>query len=92
MIPKKIKKIYLNDVDENSSDIQNREYIDISQVWHDASEEPKEMGWILIQVGKDLYDTIFIPRDAPDWPSFVKMYSSIHWTYVSNLLPKGGYK
>ena len=92
MIPKKIKKIYLNDVDENSSDIQNREYIDISQVWHDASEEPKEMGWILIQVGKDLYDTIFIPRDAPDWPSFVKMYSSIHWTYVSNLLPKGGQK
>lgn len=64
----------------------------IESLWHDASEEPKEMGWILIQVGKDLYDTIFIPRDAPDWPSFVKMYSSIHWTYVSDLLPKGGQK
>ena len=38
MIPKKIKKIYLNNVDE----MQNREYIDLSQVWHDANEEPEK--------------------------------------------------
>lgn len=92
MIPKKIKKIYLNDVDENGSDIQNREYIDISQVWHDVSEEPKEMGWILIQFDMDLYDTLFIPRDTQYWSSFVQMHSSVRWAYVSDLLPKGGEK
>ena len=53
MIPKKIYLNYVNEDDENKTwsetpvdvsdcEMQNREYTDISQVWHDASEEPEE--------------------------------------------------
>ena len=92
MIPKKIKKIFLNDVDENGSDMQNREYIDLSQVWHDASEEPQEDGWILVQFSTDVYDTLELPRDIDVWHDFIKMRNFARWAYISDLLPKGAKK
>lgn len=92
MIPKKIKKIYLNDVDENGSNNQKREYIDLSQVWHDASEEPKEDGWILVQFSTDVYDTLALPRDIDVWHDFIKMRNFARWAYISDLFPKGGEK
>ena len=66
MIP---KKIYLNYVDESDPDktwseepisvcdckMQNREYTDLSQIWHDESEEPKD------DLGKD--DLFIIYQD-----------------------------
>lgn len=67
MIP---KKIYLNYVDENDEvktwseepisvydcKMQNREYTDLSQVWHDTSEELKEdMDILLISKKKGKY-------------------------------------
>ena len=88
MIPKKIKKIYINDVDENGSDMQNREYIDLSQVWHDASEEPQEDGWILVQFSTDVYDTLALPRDIDVWHDFINIRNFVRWTYISDLLPK----
>lgn len=88
MIPKKIKKIHLNDVDENGYDMQNREYIDLSQVWHDASEEPQEDGWILVQFSTDVYDTLALPRDIDVWHDFIKMRNFVRWAYVSDMLPK----
>ena len=57
------KKIYLNYVDEDDEektwcvdpvyvhcDMQNREYTDLSQVWHNAKEEP-EKGKQIISIG-----------------------------------------
>lgn len=91
MIPKKIKKIYLNDIDENGSDMQNREYIDLSQVWHDASEIPKNREWILMQYGEDCYDTYLLRHfDADMFCAWCKKYDVIRWAYIDDLIPKGG--
>ena len=89
MIPKKIKKIHLNDVDENGYDMQNREYIDLSQVWHDASETPKNREWILMQYGEDLYDTHLLRHfNADIFCAWCKKTNVIRWAYISDLLPK----
>ena len=60
-------------------------------VWHEATEEPKEEGWILIQFGV-AYDTLLMPRDIDVWCDFVKMRYDVQWAYVKDLLPKGGEK
>lgn len=103
MIP---KKIYLNYVDESDPDktwseepvsvcdckMQNREYTDLSQVWHDASEMPKEEEWILLQFGEDCYDTLVLGMYADIFRARCKKYGDIRWAYISDLLPKGGEK
>ena len=61
-------------------------------VWHDASEEPHENGWILLQFSTDVYDTLKLPRDVGVWLDFVKMRNFVRWAYISDLLPKGGEK
>ena len=95
MIPKKIKKIYLNDVDENGSDMQNREYIDLSQVWHDASEEPKGDEWHIAYI--DVFGSIHSLRcpsvTFDTFPSLAKFAAGVGmqcWAYISDLLPKKG--
>lgn len=87
MIPKKIKKIYLNNVDENVSDMQNREYIDLSQVWHDASEEPKCDEYLL---GEDNggFSIYVWCRQEDSWNLFVGITTLCRWAYISDLLPK----
>lgn len=56
------KKIYLNYVDEDDEEktwcvdpvyvedceMQNREYTDLSQLWHDAEEDPKELSQVVV--------------------------------------------
>lgn len=53
MIPKKIYLNYVHEDDEEKTwcvdpvyvedcEMQNREYTDLSQVWHDAKEEPED--------------------------------------------------
>ena len=59
MIPKKIYLNYVNEDDEYKTwsedpvyvycDMQNREYTDLSQVWHPAEEEPESGRWILYE-------------------------------------------
>ena len=63
----------------------------LKSLWHDAPEEPKEEGWILIQFGA-AYDTLLMPRDIDVWRDFVKMRYDVQWAYVKDLLPKGGEK
>ena len=87
MIPKKIKKIHLNDVDENGSDMQNREYIDLSQVWHDTSEVPQENEYVLIQDEENDYDVVMM-QSADEWNTWCGTCKIIRWTYISDLLPK----
>lgn len=71
-----------------------REYTDLSQVWHDTSEEPEgnycdiihqdENGCCWLESKADimrLYDT---------WNEFTEVEMIIRWAYVSDLLPKGG--
>ena len=62
------------------------------KVWHDASEEPQEDGWILVQFSTDVYDTLALPRDIDVWHNFIEMRNFARWAYISDLLPKGGEK
>lgn len=60
-------------------------------VWHEASEMPKEGEWILIQFDEDSYDTLVLcDMDADTFCAWCKKYGSIRWAYISDLLPKGG--
>lgn len=59
------------------------------KVWHDASEEPQEDGWILVQFSTDVYDTLALPRDIDVWHDFIEMRNFARWAYIKDLLPKG---
>lgn len=101
MIP---KKIYLNYVDEDDEEktwcvdpvyvedceMQNREYTDLSQVWHESKEEPKKGEWILGEYQGGIYQTYLCGYVDCEWSSYVKVFSLIRWAYVNYLLPKGG--
>ena len=71
----------------------DRNLVDLSKVWHDASEMPKEGEWILIQFDEDSYDTLVLcDMDADIFCAWCKKYDVIRWAYISDLLPKGGEK
>ena len=38
----------------------DRNLVDLSKIWHDASEMPKEDEWLLIQFDEDCYDTLVL--------------------------------
>ena len=60
-------------------------------VWHDASEMPKEGEWILIQFDEDSYDTLVLcGMDADTFCAWCKKCDVIRWAYICDLLPKGG--
>ena len=62
-------------------------------VWHEASEMPKEGEWILIQFDEDCYDTLVLCDLYADiFCARCKKYGDIRWAYISDLLPKGGKK
>lgn len=73
--------------------IDDRNLVDLSKIWHDANEMPKEEEWILIQYGEDSYDTLTLS----DFYAYIfcarcKKDGDIRWAYVSDLLLKGGEK
>lgn len=70
--------------------------IDLSQVWHEAKEEPEEGTKVVVidnngWTGSGLFNPramvkgVYIYGDlVVDW------YSVVRWAYVDDLLPKGG--
>ena len=61
-------------------------------VWHEASEMPKEGEWILIQFEEDEYETLALSESGVNtWFNvWVDEYRAIRWAYITDLLPKGG--
>ena len=100
MIP---KKIYLNYVDENDTDktwsdepvsvydckMQNREYTDLSQVWHPINEEPKIDEDVVLYDSYGNFVTDFC-HGYVTWNNIVLYYKVTMWAYIDDLLPKGG--
>lgn len=96
------KKIYLNYVDENDEDktwseepisvydckMQNREYTDLSQLWHSPSELPDKRELVVFtdyEVVSGYFDEsrwgVFQWGDyMADWDNVVK------WTYLEDFL------
>lgn len=102
MIPKKIHILTINlailDADTSLTRAwvslnpheKRTEYTDLSQVWHNAKEEPKKGEWILGEYQGDIYQTYLCGCIDCEWRSYVKVFSLIRWAYVEDLLPKGG--
>lgn len=72
----------------------NVEYTDISQVWHDTTEEPK-IGSNIVAVNTDgkwwdiqPYDGDYDWNGLKGWKSCVRTYDIQKWAYISDLLPK----
>lgn len=65
--------------------------LDLSSLWHEASEMPKEGEWILIQFDEDSYDAlVFCDMNAAAFCTCCEKYGSTRWAYINDLLPKGG--
>lgn len=87
------KKHYYDDINCHNAFLHGVEWADEHpvDVWHDASEMPKEGEWILIQFDEDSYDTLVLcDMDADIFYAWCKKYDVIRWAYIADLLPKGG--
>ena len=71
----------------------DRNLVDLSKVWHDASEKPILHKPILIQCGYPLhtYEATALSEDVI-WGDFVVLNAIFRWAYIKDLLPKGGEK
>ena len=66
------------------------EYTDLSQVWHDANEEP-EKGKSIISIGATGVSSYkWVDEWRCDWVDFAEWSELFRWAYVDDLLPKGG--
>lgn len=71
----------------------DRNLVDLSKIWHDASEKPILHKPILIQCGYPLhtYEATALSEDVI-WGDFVVLNAIFRWAYIKDLLPKGGEK
>ena len=71
----------------------DRNLVDLSKIWHDASEKPILHKPILIQCGYPLhtYEATVLSEDVI-WGDFVVLNAIFRWAYIKDLLPKGGEK
>ena len=71
----------------------DRNLVDLSKIWHDASEKPILHKPILIQCGYPLhtYEATALSEDVI-WGDFVVLNAIFRWAYIDDLLPKGGEK
>ncbi len=86
------KKHYYDDINCHNAFLHGVEWADKYpvNVWHEASEMPKEGEWILIQFDEDSYDAlVFCDMNAAAFCTCCKKYGSTRWAYISDLLPKG---
>lgn len=110
MLPKKIYLNYVNkdDVDKTWSEepistsdcvMNNREYTDLSQVWHNTTEIPDTSHDRILVLHEHPSEKPFIWAIDPfnwivahngDWDEYVKANHIISWAYNTDLLPKGG--
>lgn len=78
----------------------DRNLVDLSKIWHDASEEPNN-GSNIVAIDKDGQWLDIQPYHSGDygvyglkgWSCCILNYNNIQkWAYISDLLPKGGEK
>ena len=107
MIPKKIYLNYVNEDDKEKTwseepvsvadcDMQNREYTDLSQVWHKPTEEPMDRKRTIVFYGNNpVVVTSYSHEDilstfGETWYAYVILSDISRWAYLDELLPKGG--
>ena len=89
-----ITDLFIDSINEDGIyiDIDDRNLVDLSKIWHDASEEPREYP-ILCQ---DELGNVWVQYSLNDyvdgWKEFKGCELLIRWVYIIDLLPKGGKK
>lgn len=75
---------------------KSTEYTGLSQVWHEAKEEPEE-GTQVVAIDNDgwtvsgLFNPIAMVKGVYIYGDLVvDWYSVVRWAYIEDLLPKGG--
>ena len=63
--------------------------VDLSEVWHNTNEEPKE-GWVIGQNKYDEFDIFVIELECILPKGWFYTNNIGRWAYVKDLLPKGG--
>ena len=66
--------------------------VDLSEVWHDITEEPKLNSWFLGQIGKRSYDTYISAIEGKRMREWFDGCNIKRWAYIDDLLPKGNSK
>ena len=64
--------------------------VDLGEVWHDITEEPKLNSWFLGQIGKRSYDTYISAIEGKRMREWFYGCNIKRWAYIDDLLPKGG--
>lgn len=74
--------------------IDDRNLVDLSKIWHDASEDPNKPNPIMIEIDDDIdptYEVITVDgKDNKFWKFLASDMDMTRWAYISDLLPKGG--
>ena len=69
----------------------DRNLVDLSKIWHDASEEPRRDEYLLGE-DNDGFSIYMWRRQEEGWNLFVGITTLRRWAYIDDLLPKGGEK
>lgn len=69
----------------------DRNLVDLSKIWHDASEEPR-YNEIMLGMDSDGVSLYKWCGQEDSWDSFCGITELIRWAYINDLLPKGGEK
>ena len=64
--------------------------VDLSEVWHDITEEPKLGYWFVGQIGETAYDTFVSSIEGKRMSELFDGYNIKRWAYIDDLLSKGG--
>ena len=64
--------------------------VDLSEVWHDITEEPKIGSWFVGQIGKRSYDIFVSTIEGKRMSEWFDGCNIKRWAYLDDLLPKGG--
>ncbi|MGN0091125.1 MAG: hypothetical protein ACI36Z_09275 [Alloprevotella sp.] len=104
MLPKKIYLNYVHEDDFESGaeitwskevigvagcDMLNREYVDLSQIWHDKDEKPQYAKPIVYLTRNGRLGVFKNDRPRIDWDWFVYYkYHISKWAYAEDLIPK----
>ena len=64
--------------------------VDLSEVFHGVTEEPKIGSWFIGQIGENAYDTFIAHLQGKRMREWFDGCNIKRWAYINDLLSKGG--
>ena len=64
--------------------------VDLGEVWHSNDVEPQKGSWFVGQIGDNAYDTFIAEIEGKRMKNWLIGCNIKRWTYLKDLLPKGG--